>query len=73
MRKLKTLIRNVRKEYRADSALFDWDAAGLWDMHPRKQWEPDATGIHRARLISIHPNGRYIRATMCVKGDNYFK
>jgi len=73
MNKLKTLICNVRKGYRDDSALFDWDASGLWTMDPRKQWEPDATKINRARLISIHPNGRYIRATMCILGDNYFK
>ena len=72
MRKLKTLIRNVRKGYRADSALFDWECE-LSPRNPRKQWEPDATGIHRARLISIHPTGRYIHATMYILGDNYFE
>ena len=73
MHKLKTLIRNVRKGYRADYALFDWDAAGLWDMNPREQWEPDATKMNRARLVSIHPNSATRTAIMCVKGDNYFK
>lgn len=72
MHKLKTLIRNVRKEYRADSALFDW-AVELGVRNPRKQWEPDATKINRARLVSIHPTGRYTRAVMCIPGDNYFE
>ena len=72
MHKLKTLIRNVRKEYRDHSALFDW-AVDLDPRNPRKQWDPDATGLNRTHLISIHPNSATRTSILCVKGDNYFK
>jgi len=72
MHKLKTLIRNVRKGYRADSALFDWDAE-VSPRNLRKQWEPDATKMNRAHLVSVHPNRGCPTAVMFVKGDNYFK
>lgn len=72
MRKLKTLIRNVRKTYREDSALFDPEAE-VYPRNPRKQWVPDARTINLTHIIAIHPTSRSPRLpVLAIPGENYF-